>query len=130
MSEPQVWPNASCCCPSYLSMYEPAAESKLFICPKSFCHNDGILFAIGTDILEQLMGNNMMHLAIPMAHPFTIATAVTSTFAWHSESNPCLFAIYEQKDLGNWILSFNIRLLAVIMSIKREPKKKKTRTSS
>ncbi|XP_024040765.1 dr1-associated corepressor-like isoform X2 [Citrus clementina] len=30
--------------------------------------------------------------------------------------NSCLFAIYEQKDLGNWILSFNIRLLAVIMS--------------
>lgn len=66
-------------------MSAPAAESKLFICPKSFCHNDSILFAIGTDILEQLMGNNRMHLAIPMAHPFTIATAVTSTFAWHSE---------------------------------------------
>lgn len=84
-------------------MSAPTAKSKLFICPKSLYHNDSILFAIGAGILEQLTDNNGMHLA-----------TLTSFFEAIQSG---LFAIYEQKDWSNWILGFNIRLLAVIESV-------------
>ncbi|KAK9218213.1 hypothetical protein WN943_006850 [Citrus x changshan-huyou] len=62
------------------SMSAPIAKSKLFICLKSFYHNDSILFATGGDILEQLADNNGMHLATLVGYLFMIATVVTDSF--------------------------------------------------